>query len=107
MKKSFLHLHRKLFLGFIPDSEIWVKLGGDKGGNVLNTTKMDFQIINVPAQNAVYNTCVVSCFEAADTVINLHCALDRFKILSPAAPGNEMEVHCNCNIVYFTLDLNV
>ena len=65
--------------GIIPTNEVWVKLGGDKGGDVLNTFKMNFQIVNVPAPNSVHNTCVFSCFEAGDSVTNLHSALDRFK----------------------------
>ena len=62
--------------GFIPESEVWVKLGGDKGGN---TFKMNFQIVNVPAPNAVQNTYVFCCFAADDSVTNLHSALDRFR----------------------------
>ena len=50
-----------------------MKLGGDKGGDELNTFKMNFQIVNV------HNTCVFSCFEAGDSVTNLHSALDCFK----------------------------
>ncbi|KAL5463613.1 hypothetical protein EMCRGX_G032527 [Ephydatia muelleri] len=65
--------------GIIPKSEVWIKLGGDKGGDVLNTFKMNFQIVNVAAPNSVHNTCVFSCFEAADSITNLHCALDRFR----------------------------
>ena len=65
--------------GIIPTNEVWVKLGGDKGGDVLNTFKMNFQIVNVPAPNSAHNTCVFSCFEAGDSVTNLHSALDRFK----------------------------
>ena len=65
--------------GIIPKSEVWIKLGGDKGGDVLNTFKMNFQIVDVAAPNSVHNTCVFSCFEAADSITNLHCALDRFR----------------------------
>eukprot|EP00731_Ephydatia_muelleri_P002365 Em0001g2365a len=57
-------------------SEIWLKLGGDKGGG---SFKMNFQIVNVAAPNSVHNTCVFCCFEADDTVTNLHIALDRYK----------------------------
>ena len=57
----------------IPASEVWLKIGGDKGGG---SFKMNFQIVNVPAPNSVHNTCVFSCFEAGD---NLHIALDRYK----------------------------
>ncbi|KAL5508865.1 hypothetical protein EMCRGX_G004125 [Ephydatia muelleri] len=45
--------------GVIPASEIWIKLGGDKGGG---TFKMNFQIVN-----------------ADDSYTNLHIALERYK----------------------------
>eukprot|EP00731_Ephydatia_muelleri_P005361 Em0002g1537a len=62
--------------GIIPNDQIWIKLGGDKGGGLF---KMIFQIVNTPKPNSVHNTCVFSCFEADDTVTNLHVALDRFR----------------------------
>eukprot|EP00731_Ephydatia_muelleri_P003813 Em0001g3813a len=43
--------------GFIPANEIWLKIGGDKGGG---TFKMTFQIVNVATPNSVHNTCVSS-----------------------------------------------
>ena len=47
---------------------------------MLNTFKMNFQIVNMPVPNySVLNTCVFSCFEARDSVTNLHSALDSFK----------------------------
>ena len=58
--------------GIIPDTEIWVKLGGDKGGK---TFKMNFQIVNVPAPNSVRNTSVFNCFEAGDSITNLHSVI--------------------------------
>ena len=60
----------------IPSDEVWIKLGGDKGGG---TFKMSFQIVNVPSPNCPQNTCVFCCFEADDSVPNLHVALDRFQ----------------------------
>ena len=62
--------------GVIPASEIWIKLGGDKGDG---TFKMNFQIVNVAAPNSVNNTCVFCCFEADDSYTNLHIALERYK----------------------------
>eukprot|EP00731_Ephydatia_muelleri_P000748 Em0001g748a len=62
--------------GVIPASEIWIKLGGDKGGG---TFKMNFQIVNVAAPNSVNNTCVFCCFEADDSYTNLHIALEQYK----------------------------
>ena len=60
----------------IPQDEIWVKIGGDKGGG---SFKMNFQIVNTPTPNAIHNTCVFSCFEAGDSLTNLHISLDRYK----------------------------
>ena len=40
---------------------------------------MNFQITNTLTPNAVHNTCVFSCFEAGDSVTNLHVSLDRYK----------------------------
>ena len=36
--------------GIIPQDEIWIKLGGDKGGD---TMKVSFQIVNVATPNSV------------------------------------------------------
>ena len=35
--------------GFIPASEVWIKIGGDKGGG---TFKMHFQIVNIATPNS-------------------------------------------------------
>ena len=66
-----LHWHG----GRIPSDEIWVKVGGDKGGN---TFKMCFQIVNTKTPNSPSNTCVFSIFEAPDSVTNLKVIGDRF-----------------------------
>ena len=63
--------------GFIPENEIWVKLGGDRGGGIFKAT---FQIVNVPNPNSVLNTCVFCCFMAGVSTYNLHVALDRYKL---------------------------
>ena len=62
--------------GFIPSNEIWLKVGGDKGGT---SFKLSLQIVNVDRPNSVKNSCVFALFEAPDTVFNLHLALDRYK----------------------------
>ena len=41
--------------------------------------KMNIQIVNTQTPNSVNNTCAFSCFEASDTVSNLHEALNRFR----------------------------
>ena len=56
--------------------EIWVKVGGDKGGT---SAKNAFQLCNVPHPNSIQNTCVFAVFEAKDTPTNLHIALDRYR----------------------------
>ena len=59
--------------GKIPSSEVWVKLGGDKGGG---SFKMSFQLCNVEHPNSPVNTCVFLIFEAPDNVTNLRLGLD-------------------------------
>ena len=58
--------------GVIPQDEIWVKIGGDKGGKSM---KGSFQICNILRPNSVQNTIVFSIF---DSLTNLHVALDRY-----------------------------
>lgn len=55
--------------GRIPSEEIWLKIGGDKGGG---TFKMAVQIVHPNSPN---NTCVFSIFEAPDSVTNLTVGL--------------------------------
>lgn len=62
--------------GIIPATEIWVKIGGDKGGG---SFKFNFQIVNTISPNSVQNTCVFSCFEASDSYMNLHMILNRYQ----------------------------
>ena len=40
--------------------------------------KASFQICNIPRPNSVQNTVIFSIFEAQDSVVNLHVALDRY-----------------------------
>ena len=61
--------------GRIPAGEIWLKVGGDKGGN---SFKMSFQVVNTQAPNSPRNTCISSIFEASDSVTNLKVVGDRF-----------------------------
>ena len=54
----------------IPQDEIWIKIGGDKGGG---SFKMNYLIVNrLPMQST---TSVFSCFEARDSVTSLHVSL--------------------------------
>ena len=78
--------------GTIPENEVWVKLGGDKGGH---TFKMNFQIVNVPHPNSIHNTCVFAVFEASDSVTNLHIALDRYKYQITALQNTQWRLELN------------
>ena len=69
------HGHLYWHEGRVPEDEIWLKIGGDKGGG---TFKMAIQIVNVPHPNAPKNTCVFSIFEASDSVSNLSVMANRF-----------------------------
>lgn len=59
----------------IPSDEIWIKVGGDKGGG---TFKMSFQIANIPSPNSTQNTVVFNLFQAPDSYSNIKLALQRY-----------------------------
>ena len=61
----------------IPQGEIWLKIGGDKGGA---TMKLNFQILKITHPNSPTNTCVFAAFEASDTRSNVLIALERFQM---------------------------
>lgn len=62
--------------GVIKEEEIWLKVGGDKGGG---TFKMMFQVGNTINPNAPRNTVLVCMFPASDTMFNLKLGLARLK----------------------------
>ena len=62
--------------GLIPPTEVWVKLGGDKGGT---SFKASIQIVNTEKPNSIKNSCVFAVFEGPDSSTNLHIALSRFQ----------------------------
>ncbi len=55
--------------------EIWVKIGGDKGGG---TFKMSFQVVTTTNPNSPQNTIVFSIFEAPDSYATLSIALEPY-----------------------------
>ncbi len=56
--------------GKIPENEVWIKLGGDKGGG---SFKMTFQICNVTHPNSPVNTCALSvCSEIKEKSVTAH-----------------------------------
>ena len=83
--------------GVIPPQELWIKMGGDKGGDSM---KVSFQLCNVPHPNSAKNSCVFAIFEAPDTTTNLHIALDPFKPQINALCGKKiwryMTTYANC-----------
>ena len=75
--KFLFRVHRLTWHeGKIPDTQICVKHGGDKGGG---SFKMSFQLCNVEHPNSPTNTCVFCVFEAADNITNLKIALEQFR----------------------------
>ena len=62
--------------GVIPQSEIWIKLGGDHGGG---NFKFSFQVANVSSPNATNNTVPVCIFNEKDTPANLETALGQYR----------------------------
>ncbi|XP_035700061.1 uncharacterized protein LOC118432548 [Branchiostoma floridae] len=61
--------------GKIPEDEVWVKLGGDHGGE---SFKMIFQVLNRDHPNSKDNTNVFCIFNAKDSRENLTLALQRY-----------------------------
>jgi len=62
--------------GRLPQDEIWLKIGGDKGGG---TFKMAVQILNVLHPNSPNNTCVFCIFEGPDSITNLIVMAQRLR----------------------------
>lgn len=59
-----------------PLDEIWLKIGGDKGGG---SFKLMLELANTQNPNSKLNTIVLCAFQASDSAVNLHIALDRYK----------------------------
>ena len=71
-KENQLNLHNRN----IPDDEIWLELGGDKGGG---NSKMIFQVANKENPNSVRNSLIFGSSEGSDTYTNLCTTLSEFK----------------------------
>ena len=84
----------------IPESEVWVKVGGDKGAD---TVKILFQLCNVINPNSVINTCVFCVFEGKDTTTNLHVALDHYKPEFEQYDGGTPNMMCICIGIYIDM----
>ena len=58
--------------GNIPDDHIWVKIGGDHGGDIF---KLSLKIATVKSPNSRDNTFMITMFNGKDTAENLRRAL--------------------------------
>ena len=59
----------------LPTTEIWLKLGGDKGGG---SFKFCLQVVNRSSPNSADHTVVLAMLEADDSLSNMHLVLDPF-----------------------------
>ena len=62
--------------GSIPSDEIWLKIGGDHGGN---SFKLSLQVLNVQNPNAKDSTFLICLVECKDSVQNLKAILEPFR----------------------------
>ena len=62
--------------GAIPEDELWLKLGGDKGHG---SFKLSLQLCNVDHPNSQKNTALISMYMAGDTIANLHTSHNMYK----------------------------
>ena len=60
----------------IPQDELWLKLGGDKGRG---SFKMNLQLVNVEHPNFQKNTVLLSMCMAGDFLSNLHTCIDMYR----------------------------
>ena len=75
-KRNLLTWHPTESGSSLPPGEVWLKIGGDKGGG---SFKMAFQIANQPHPNSADHTVVFACLEADDNLPNMHIALDTYR----------------------------
>lgn len=62
--------------GVIPATELWLKIGGDKGQG---SFKLNLQLVNTNRPNSMKNTDVISVFKAGDSISNLFTALGMYR----------------------------
>ena len=76
--------------GSLHEDQIWVKLGGDHGGE---SFKFCFQIVNVSHSNALVNTVPFLVFRRKDTPSNLQAVLERYIPQLLALQNGEVKWH--------------
>ena len=60
----------------LPEDEVWIKIGGDKGGG---TFKLNVQLANTKNPNSRLNTNIIAVFQANDSRSNLWTALEQYQ----------------------------
>ena len=80
----------------IPQQEIWLKLGGDKGHG---SFKLNLQLCNVLHPNSQKNTCLLSMCMAIDSTTNLHTCLDMYREQMSELQGMKLRF-VNSNYLY-------
>ena len=63
--------------GAISSSEVWIKLGGDKGHG---SFKLNLQVVNNTHPNSIRNTTLLALFRAGDSIVNLNTALEQYQV---------------------------
>ncbi|XP_072013609.1 uncharacterized protein [Amphiura filiformis] len=76
LEQHYRHGNLTWHNGMIPDTEIWIKIGGDKGGG---TMKMFFQIVNINNPNAGRNTVTFASFAGPDTPDNMTATMEQYE----------------------------
>ena len=74
--------------GAIPFSEIWLKLGGDKG---YGSFKLTLQLVNIDRPNSVKEKSLLSIFKAGDSTTNFHTAPEMYRELVIEAQGMQIK----------------
>ena len=95
---SYLPRYPSSHGGAIPDDQLWVKLGGDKGRG---SFKFNLQLVNIVAPNSVKNTALLSVFKAGNSTTNLHIALDMYREHVREAQGMKIRQDLLYCIYYF------
>ena len=73
----------------MPQDELWVKLGGDKGRG---SFKVNLQLCNVQHPNSQKCTSLISMCMASDSVANLHTCLDMYAEQVKEIEGMELRL---------------
>lgn len=71
----------------IPQNELWIKLGGDKGHG---SFKLSLQLCNIKNPNSQKNTALIAMCKAGDSVANLHTVFGMYQEQLEELEGMEL-----------------